>query len=88
MTEYEEAYTQGFYSALKGVLFLCEDAKNVEYVVETINEVIEELRKDGDLDNINTGVDELIELTREADRLGVIDEFMAKLDEEIEKRGH
>lgn len=85
--EVTQAYHQGFYSALKGVLFLTEHANSVAEVTETINDVLNEMFEAGDFDNLDTGVDELIELTREAERLGKVDEFFDMLDQEIEKRG-
>lgn len=85
--ELERAYLQGFYSALKGARFCATGAKTPQDVIDDIDATLEIMRAEGDLEHINTGVDELIDIVSEAERLGVADTVLEAIEEEIRRKG-
>lgn len=84
-SEYDKGYIQGFYSALKGSRFVAETAESKSEIIEAIDDTLDEMRKAGELDDIDTGVDELIEIISIADKAGVVDKIFDALDDEIKK---
>lgn len=85
--ELERAYIQGFYTALKGARFCAQGANTPQDVINDIDATLEVMRADGDLDHVNTGVDELIDIVAEAERLGVADSVLDAIEEEIRRKG-
>ena len=85
--ERERAYIQGFYSALKGARFCAEGATTPQDVIDDIDAALEIMRAEGDLEHINTDVDELIGIVSEAEKLGVVDSVMDAIEEEIRRKG-
>lgn len=86
-TAEEQAYIQGFYSALKGTLYILnsKDA-SIDAARGAIMETLAEMEADGELEGIDHRVDELIDLANEAERIGKVDEFFEILDEAFGKK--
>jgi hypothetical protein len=83
----ERGYLQGFYSALKGVLYIANtEGVTIHELVDAINETLSDMEADGELVGIDTRVDELIGLAEEAERQGKVEEFFDLLDEAYGKR--
>lgn len=81
MDNTEKAYIQGFYAALKGVLYIANTDKSTKQdIVDAVNDTLLEMQEDGDLEHIDTRVDELIDLVRIAESQGREDEFFEALD--------
>lgn len=79
--EREQGYIQGFYAALKGVLYVADSADStLADVTDAIHSTLEEMVEDGDMQYIDNRVDELIELVKLAEASGREEEFFATLD--------
>lgn len=80
-TPEEIAYIKGFYAASKGVLYCLEDKDStVESVRDAILYTLDEMKQNGDLDGLDSQVDELIDLVKQAEAMGREDELFALLD--------
>lgn len=81
-TPEEKAYLKGFYAALKGILYCCEDAEStVGYIRDAVLSTLEEMENAGDLEDIDSEVDELIDLVKDAEAMGKTEELFKLLDE-------
>lgn len=78
--QWEEGYVQGFYTALQGVRWVATQYGTAEAVLKAVDEAVEEMRADGDLDNIDTRVDELLKIATYMDEQGMGDQFFDTLD--------
>lgn len=81
--DWENGYKQGFYTALKGTRYIATTSKSYKDVIEGIDDAIDAMRRDGDLENVDTGVDKLLELMEVAEKAGIAEKFMDEIEKSL-----
>lgn len=80
-TEYEIGYINGFYSALSATAFLTTlEGSTVADIQNGIQEALQDMKNDGDLEYIKSGIDDFIAAAEAAEAAGLRDEFLDFLD--------